>query len=307
MKKIKILAFYKFTSFADLPTLKLSLFDYCEANKVVGTVLIAQEGLNGTVAGYENDIDKVLVFLQNLSGCKDLEYKFSFAFKLPFLKLRVRLKTEIVTMGKPEVRPSQLVGHYVNAADWNNFTKQDDVVVIDTRNDYEVAIGTFDGSVNPGIQTFRDFPTWWDKNSDQYKDKKIAMFCTGGIRCEKSTNYLIQNHHANVFHLKGGILKYLEEIPIQESKWKGECFVFDQRVSVKHGVEEGSYNLCFACRRPISDIDKISAQYEEGVSCHNCFDQHSMRRKDGFRERQRQINRKALQKKTVIELVGLAK
>ena len=292
MKKIKILAFYKFTIFEDLPELRSALLRYCQANSVLGSVLISNEGINGTIAGAEKNIDLVLSFFQKLPGCKHLDYKVSFASEEPFLKLRVRLKKEIVTMGKPEVKPSEAVGHYVSPKDWNRFIKQDDVVIIDTRNDYEVAIGTFNGSVNPKTKKFRDFPDWWAKNAERYKDKIIAMFCTGGIRCEKSTNYLIQNDHKNVFHLKGGILKYLEDIPVEESEWKGECFVFDQRVSVQHGLVKGSYNLCFACRAPISQADKEFPEYEEGVSCHNCWKQHSLKRKEGFRERQRQINRK---------------
>ena len=292
MKKFKILAFYKFTQFDALSKLQSDLQNYCQENQVLGSVLISGEGLNGTIAGREENINLVLSFFQNLPGCRNLEYKTSFTTEKPFLKLRVRLKKEIVTMGRPEVKPSQLVGNYIDPKAWNNFIKQDDVVVIDTRNDYEVAIGTFEGSINPGTQRFRDFPSWWGKNSSKYKDKKIAMFCTGGIRCEKSTNYLIQNNQKNVFHLKGGILKYLEDVPINESKWKGECFVFDQRVSVKHGLEKGSYNLCYACRRPLSEGDKKDINYEEGVSCHNCFNQHSPERKNGFRERQRQINQK---------------
>ena len=292
MKKFKILAFYKFTQFDALSKLQSDLQNYCQENQVLGSVLISGEGLNGTIAGREENIDLVLSFFQDLPGCRNLEYKTSFTTEKPFLKLRVRLKKEIVTMGRPEVKPSQLVGNYIDPKAWNNFIKQDDVVVIDTRNDYEVAIGTFEGSINPGTQRFRDFPSWWGKNSSKYKDKKIAMFCTGGIRCEKSTNYLIQNNQKNVFHLKGGILKYLEDVPINESKWKGECFVFDQRVSVKHGLEKGSYNLCYACRRPLSEGDKKDINYEEGVSCHHCFNQHSPERKNGFRERQRQINRK---------------
>ena len=289
MEKIKILAFYKFINFDSLSNLKSSLSHVCEINEVVGSILISKEGLNGTIAGLGKNINTVLKFMQALPGCMDLEHKTSFSSNTPFLKLRVRLKKEIVTMGRPEVRPSQLVGNYVKAEDWNDFIKNDDVVVIDTRNDYEVALGTFDGSVNPMTQKFRDFPAWWSKNRNKFKDKRIAMFCTGGIRCEKSTNFLIQNDHNNVFHLKGGILRYLENVAPENSQWKGECFVFDQRVSVKHGLQEGSYSLCFACRRPISDIDKTHNKYEEGVSCHNCYGQHSLRRKEGFRERQRQI------------------
>ena len=294
MKQTKILAFYKFTNFEDLARLRLSLLEYCHSNNVLGSVLISNEGINGTIAGNDENVDLVLSFFKKLPGCKNLEYKVSFASKVPFLKLRVRLKKEIVTMGKPGVKPSEGVGHYVTSRDWNTLIKQDDVVVIDTRNDYEVAIGTFNGSVNPKTKRFRDFPSWWEKNGKRYKDKRIAMFCTGGIRCEKSTNYLIQNDHKNVFHLKGGILKYLKDVPVEESEWKGECFVFDQRVSVQHGLVEGSYNLCFACRRPISQADKEFPEYEEGVSCHNCLKQHSLKRKEGFRERQRQLNQKAL-------------
>lgn len=289
MKKVKILAFYKFTNFDSLLDLKSALLQICEANELLGSILISNEGLNGTIAGLEDNVNTLLKFMQALPGCVDLEYKTSFALNRPFLKLRVRLKKEIVTMGRPEVRPSQLVGSYVKAEDWNDFIKNNDVVVIDTRNDYEVAIGTFEGSVNPMTQKFRDFPAWWSKNRNKFKNKRIAMFCTGGIRCEKSTNFLIQNDHNNVFHLKGGILRYLETVAPDQSQWRGECFVFDQRVSVKHGLEEGSYSLCFACRRPISDFDKTINEYEEGVSCHNCYDQHSLKRKEGFRERQRQI------------------
>ena len=292
MEKIKILAFYKFTTFNYLLDLKSSLSQMCETNEVLGSVLISEEGLNGTIAGFEENIDTALQFMQALPGCVDLEHKTSFASNKPFSKLRVRIKQEIVTMGCPEVRPSQLVGNYVEAEDWNDFIKNDDVVVIDTRNDYEVSIGTFEGSVNPMTQKFRDFPAWWSKNRHKFEDKRIAMFCTGGIRCEKSTNFLIQNDHNNVFHLKGGILKYLENVSAEKSQWKGECFVFDQRVSVKHGLQEGSYSLCFACRRPISNFDKKHAKYEEGVSCHNCYDQHSLKRKEGFRERQRQITQR---------------
>ena len=291
MKKIKILTFYKFTYFDCLSNLKSSLSQVCEANQILGSILIANEGLNGTLGGLEKNIDIVLKFIKSLPGCADLEYKTSFASKMPFLKLRLRFKKEIVTMGRPEVKPSQLVGNYIKAEDWNDFIKNDDVVVIDTRNDYEVAIGTFRNSVNPRTKKFRDFPHWWSIHQNEFKDKRIAMFCTGGIRCEKSTNFLIQNDHKNVFHLQGGILRYLETIAPDQSQWMGECFVFDQRVSVEHGLEEGSYSLCFACRRPVSDIDKMHINYEEGVSCHNCCDQHSLKRKEGFRERQRQIKR----------------
>ena len=293
MEKIKILAFYKFTAFESLIELQQSLLRVCKANNIFGSILISQEGLNGTIAGFERNIDIVLKFVYNLPGCADLEQKKSFSSSIPFLKLRVRLKREIVTMGRPEVRPSKVVGNYVEAEDWNDFIKNEDVVMIDTRNEYEVALGTFEGAINPMTQKFRDFPAWWTENKHKFKNKRIAMFCTGGIRCEKSTNFLIQNNHKNVFHLKGGILRYLERVALENNQWQGECFVFDQRVSVNQNLEEGSYSLCFACRRPISNIDKTDRAYEEGVSCHNCCDQHSLNRKEGFRERQRQIKRES--------------
>ena len=292
MKKIKILAFYKFINIASVSSLKVALLNFCQDNEVKGLVLLATEGLNGTIAGDEKNIDCVLNFFKNLPGCEDIQFKASYVSEPPFLKLRVRVKKEIISMGIPEVNPRQAVGNYINAEDWNRFVERDDVVMIDTRNDYEVSIGSFDGSINPNTKCFRDFPAWWNKNSYKYRDKKIAMFCTGGIRCEKSTNYLIQKNHKNVFHLRGGILSYLTDVSEKESKWQGECFVFDQRVSVKHGLKEGSYNLCFACRRPISDSDKSDQQFEEGVSCPQCINEHSAKRKDGFRERQRQKNLK---------------
>ncbi len=289
MKKIKILAFYKFTKFDFLASIKKTLLEECGSKQILGSVLIANEGINGTVAGTNDSIDALLLFIKSLPGCQTLEYKFSFAKTTPFLKLRVRLKKEIVSMGQPQVKPSLLVGNYIDPENWNAFTSDDDVIVIDTRNDYEVSVGTFPGSINPKTDKFRDFPEWWDKNSSKFKNKKIAMFCTGGIRCEKATNFILQRQHKEVYHLKGGILKYLETVKEETSNWKGECFVFDQRVSVKHNLIPGSYSLCYACRRPLSNSEKLYDHYEEGVSCHRCYNQHSTERKDGFRERQRQI------------------
>jgi UPF0176 protein len=296
MTNIKILALYQFTYFENLLGLQKSLKSICENSAVLGSLLIAPEGINGTIAGDELGIASVLSFIESLPGCSELERKFSCADKMPFLKLRVRIKKEIVSMGQSHVKPGQKVGNYITALDWNDFISGDDVIVIDTRNDYEVAIGTFNGAVNPETKKFRDFPKWWKKNANKFIDKKIAMFCTGGIRCEKSTNYLLQQNQKNVFHLKGGILKYLETVKAEDSIWTGECFVFDQRVSLKHELKEGTYSLCFACRRPISEFDKLNCEYEEGVSCHNCFDQHSPKRKDGFRERQKQIKLKTQRK-----------
>ena len=289
MEKIKILAFYHFTDIESPPILRATLYKACRSRKILGSILIAPEGINGTVAGSDNDVDSLLTLIKSFPGCQFIENKYSFAEIMPFRKLQVRLKKEIVTMRQPDVRPSQQIGKYINPKDWNDFIGRDDVVIIDTRNDYEVSIGTFIGSINPKTKKFSDFPTWWDKNYEKYKDKKIAMFCTGGIRCEKSTNFLLQRHLREVYHLRGGILKYLEVVSEKDSKWKGECFVFDQRVSVKHGLVSGTHSLCYACRRPISEAEKLGKNYEEGVSCNKCYEEHSEIRKKGFRERQRQI------------------
>ena len=293
MKKIKILAFYQFTSFDRTRVLQTSLQEICNEREIYGSILIASEGINGTVAGIGSGIDSLLVYIKSLPGCEMVEHKFSFTTSMPFKKMRVRLKKEIVTMGQPEVRPSELAGNYVEAKDWNDFIAREDVIVIDTRNDYEVSIGTFPGSINPKTKKFRDFPAWWKKNSERFKNKKIAMFCTGGIRCEKSTNFVLQKQRKEVYHLKGGILRYLETVKEENSKWSGECFVFDQRVSVNHDLVSGSYSLCYACRRPLSADEKVKEEYEEGVSCQKCYYEHTARRKAGFRERQKQISLKA--------------
>ncbi len=255
----------------------------------MGTLLLAQEGINGTVAGPEAGIERLLAHLRGLPGCAGLEHKISHAREMPFNRMKVRLKREIVTMGQPDVDPTAAVGRYVAPEDWNDLIGAEDVVVIDTRNDYEVAIGTFEGAVDPQTKSFGEFPDWWQENKDRFHNKRVAMFCTGGIRCEKSTNYLIGQGVEDVFHLKGGILKYLEDVPQDQSKWQGECFVFDQRVSVGHGLAEGPHELCFACRRPILPADKARAEYEEGVSCHQCAGETTDAQKAGFRERQKQI------------------
>ncbi|MDQ7081452.1 MAG: rhodanese-related sulfurtransferase, partial [Paracoccaceae bacterium] len=218
-----------------------------------------------------------------------LEHKESFADTMPFARMKLRLKREIVTMGQPDVDPLKGTGHYVEPAEWNELIASDDVVVIDTRNDYEVAIGTFEGAVDPRTRSFREFPKWWEENRDRFHNKRIAMFCTGGIRCEKSTNFLRQQGIDEVYHLKGGILKYLEEVPESESRWNGECFVFDGRVSVGHGLQPGPYDLCHACRRPIAPEDRARPEFEEGVSCHQCVDEYDEERRARFRERQKQI------------------
>ncbi|MEM6539438.1 MAG: rhodanese-related sulfurtransferase [Pseudomonadota bacterium] len=284
-----VAALYKFTNFPDPNAIKGPLAKMACAQGVKGTLLLACEGINGTIAGSRSGIDKVLSHIRSLPGCADIEWKESTASRMPFQRLKVRLKREIVTMGQPDVDPSTTVGKYIQPEDWNALIGREDVVTIDTRNDYEVAIGTFDGAIDPMTESFGAFPDWWKANADRFSGKKIAMFCTGGIMCEKATNYLISQGVEDVFHLKGGILKYLEEVPETESSWSGECFVFDGRVSVGHGLEEGSYDLCFACRRPISENDKMHPAFEPGVSCHACIDSFTEVDRDRFRERQRQI------------------
>jgi UPF0176 protein len=284
-----VCALYHFTRFDAPDALRQPLLDLCREASITGTLLLAHEGINGTVAGPKAGIDRLVAHISALPGCQDFVYKLSTAQERPFSRMKVRLKKEIVTMGQPDVDPRASVGHYVEPKDWNELIRSPDVAVIDTRNDYEVAIGTFEGAVDPETATFRDFPAWWDKNKDRFHNKRIAMFCTGGIRCEKSTNWLMSQGVEDVYHLKGGILKYLEEVPEDDSTWEGECFVFDGRVSVGHGLKEGPHLLCFACRRPILPEDKDRAEYEHGVSCHQCFGETTEEDKDRFRERQKQI------------------
>lgn len=284
-----IAALYHFTRFEDPVALKAPLLELCQNEGVFGTLLLAPEGINGTVAGPRSGIDAVLAHIRALIGSGNLEWKEATSDRRPFGKMKVRTKREIVTMGQPDVDPKAKVGHYVEPKDWNALIEKQDVAVIDTRNDYEVAIGSFEGAVDPKTQSFGEFPAWWQANKHRFHNKKIAMFCTGGIRCEKSTNYLLGQGVEDVYHLKGGILKYLEEVPSDQSAWRGSCFVFDNRVSVEHGLAEGPHLLCHGCRQPILPEDRSRPEYEEGVSCHNCYDQTSEFDKSRFRERQKQI------------------
>ena len=284
-----IAALYHFTRFENPADIKPALLDLCVAQEVKGSLLLAKEGINGTIAGPRAGIDAVLSHIKALPGCADLEWKEATSDHPPFGKMKVRLKKEIVTMGQPDVDPRARVGNYVEPADWNDLIRQDDVVVIDTRNDYEVAIGTFEGALNPNTETFREFPDYVKKNLDPKKHKKVAMFCTGGIRCEKSTAYAKEQGFEEVYHLEGGILKYLEEVDQPDSLWQGECFVFDNRVSVKQGLEPGEYALCHGCRWPITDADRQSEKYEEGVSCPACHDTLTDEQRQRFRDRQKQI------------------
>ena len=284
-----IAALYHFTRFDNPAALQAPLLEVAQREGISGSLLLAHEGINGTIAGSRIGIDTIIAYIRALPGCAELSWKVSTALDQPFGKMKVRLKKEIVTMGVPDVDPLASVGHYVNPEDWNDLIAQDDVVVIDTRNDYEVAIGTFEGAVDPKTKTFREFPAWWDKNKDRFHNKRVAMFCTGGIRCEKSTNFLISQGVDDVYHLKGGILQYLEDVPEDDSKWGGACFVFDNRVSVEHGLAEGPHELCHACRRPILPEDKSRPEYEDGVSCHQCLDEFDEGRRERFRERQKQM------------------
>ncbi len=284
-----VAALYHFTRFDDPLAVQGPLLALCKTRGITGTLLLAHEGINGTIAGDRDGIDAVLSHISALPGCANLEWKESSAATPPFHRMKVRLKREIVTMGQPDVDPVARVGNYVDAADWNDLINAPDVAVIDTRNDYEVAIGTFQGAVDPDTKSFGEFPAWWEENKHRFHNKRIAMFCTGGIRCEKSTNYLMGQGVEDVYHLKGGILKYLEEVPQEDSKWDGDCFVFDARVSVGHGLEEGPHILCHACRRPLLPEDRDRTSFEQGVACHQCVDETTDEDKSRFRERQKQM------------------
>ncbi|MTE00635.1 rhodanese-related sulfurtransferase [Paracoccus sp. YIM 132242] len=288
---LTVAALYHFARLDDPAALKAPLARIACANGVRGTLLLAAEGINGTIAGTRAGVDAVLAHIRALPGCMGLEWKESTAETMPFGKMKVRLKREIVTMGQPDVDPTASVGHYVDPAQWNALITAPDVAVIDTRNDYEVAIGTFAGAVDPGTRSFRDFPAWWQANAHRFAGKRVAMFCTGGIRCEKSTNWLLSQGVRNVFHLKGGILKYLEEVPQADSLWQGECFVFDGRVSLTHGLRQGRHGLCHACRRPLAPEDRERPEFEDGVCCHRCTGEYDEADRARFRERQRQAAR----------------
>ena len=267
-----VAALYKFVTLPDFAEKQEPLLSYCQSQGIKGTILLAAEGINGTIAGSRQGVDSVLAFLRSDPRLADLEHKESYTEIQPFERMKVRLKAEIVTMGLPEVDPNQQVGTYVSPQEWNDLICDPEVIVIDTRNDYEVNIGTFKKAQNPQTKSFREFPEYVSNNLDPNQYKKVALFCTGGIRCEKASAFMLSQGFTEVYHLKGGILKYLESVPAEESLWEGECFVFDERVAVRHGLELGSHELCFCCGYPISEQDKASPQYEEGISCPHCFD-----------------------------------
>lgn len=288
MSRYLVAALYKFAPLQADAALQARIKSVCEARDVYGTLLLADEGINGTIAGPQAGIEAVLADLRALPGFADLEHKESWADEQPFLRMKVRLKKEIVTMGVPGTDPTQVVGTYVEPEDWNDLITADDVVTIDTRNDYEVRIGQFDGAIDPQTVNFREFPDWFRKFREGRPNARIAMYCTGGIRCEKATAFVKSEGIDDVYHLKGGILKYLETVPEKDSLWRGECFVFDRRVAVKHGLELGSYTLCHACREPLGPEDLKSELFIAGQQCPHCADRYSAADRARFAERERQ-------------------
>ncbi|MCO4785526.1 oxygen-dependent tRNA uridine(34) hydroxylase TrhO [Marinomonas atlantica] len=289
MSKVVVCALYKFVQLDNYEALREPLRQVLEDNGVRGTLLLASEGINGTVAGTREGIDAMLAWLAQQPGLDNIVYKESFDEDMPFYRTKVKLKKEIVTMGVEGVDPRKVVGTYVKPKDWNALISDPDVVLIDTRNDYEFQIGTFENAVNPKTDTFREFPDYVKENLNPEKNKKVAMFCTGGIRCEKSTAYLKEQGFDEVYHLEGGILKYLEEVPEEDTMWQGECFVFDNRVSVNHKLEKGEYGQCHACRMPITEEEKQDERFEQGVSCPHCFDKYTDEQRRRFIERERQV------------------
>jgi len=289
---IHVAALYRFATLDQVETLRAPLQQMCEAQGIKGTLLLAAEGINGTIAGSQDGVARILAHIRGWPGCSDLDVKFSRAATMPFHRMKVRLKREIVTMGQPDIDPATNAGTHVDPADWNALIDDPNTIVIDTRNDYEVAIGSFAGAIDPQTPTFRDFPAWFARERERLlgtgQPPRVAMFCTGGIRCEKASAFLKAEGLEDVFHLKGGILAYLETVSPQASRWQGECFVFDQRVALGQGLAPGSHDLCFACRRPVSPADTRSDLYEEGASCPACYPERTEEQRASCRERHRQ-------------------
>ncbi|MEX2367759.1 MAG: rhodanese-related sulfurtransferase [Pseudohongiellaceae bacterium] len=287
--QVVVCALYHFVHLDDYRLLRKPLLEQMLANEVKGTLLLAQEGINGTIAGSRQGMDAVLAWLRSDPRLSDLDCKEAFDDEIPFYRSKVKLKKEIVTMGVEGIDPKHKTGTHIEARHWNRLIGDPDILLIDTRNQYEVEIGTFKNAVNPGTESFREFPDYVARNLDPARHKKVAMFCTGGIRCEKSTAYLKEQGFEEVYHLKGGILKYLEEVKPEDSLWQGECFVFDNRVAVDHSLQKGGYDQCHACRLPITGQDKQSPLYEKGVSCPRCHGKKSAAQRKSYRERQRQL------------------
>ena len=289
--EILVAALYKFVEINDLLSLQDNLYNICEENNIMGTILIADEGINGTISGKHNEIKETISSLTSDERFSNIEIKYSSTDKQPFHRMKVRLKKEIVTIGLPEINPNRKAGKYVKPEDWNKLISDPNVVVIDTRNKYETKIGSFQNALDPETSSFREFPDWVKKfkNSEDNTNKKIAMFCTGGIRCEKASSLMKEEGFEDVYHLQGGILKYLETIDKENSLWNGECFVFDQRVCLTDELEVGSYKMCFACRMPITEEEMQNEKYIEGISCIYCYDKTTEEKKERFGSRQKQI------------------
>ena len=289
--EILVAALYKFVEIDDLLSLQSNLYEICEKNNIMGTILIANEGINGTISGKTNEINQTISLLKSDKRFTNIEIKYSSSDKQPFHRMKVRLKKEIVTIGLPEINPNKKVGTYVKPDDWNDLISDPNVVVIDTRNKYETKIGSFENALDPETSSFREFPDWVKKfkSSKENANKKIAMFCTGGIRCEKASSLMKEEGFEDVYHLQGGILKYLETIDKENSLWNGECFVFDQRVCLTDELEVGSYKMCFACRMPITEEEMQNEKYIEGISCIYCYDKTTKEKKERFGSRQKQI------------------
>ena len=290
-EEFKFAALYCFNNINNPEKRKQSLLRFCKDNKILGTILLAKEGINGTISGSNDSIDKIVQYLRNWKEIDNIEVKYSYSSQNGFYRMKVKVKKEIVTMGKPSINPSITKGTYVEPENWNKLISDENVVVVDTRNTYETGVGKFTGSIDPKTKNFREFPLWADQfaTNKLNKNKKIAMYCTGGIRCEKASSYLKEKGFKNVFHLKGGILKYLETVPINESRWEGECFVFDQRVTVNHNLEKGDFSQCYGCKMPLSKKEVEDKKYIKGVTCKYCFDNLSNDQKKRFSQRQKQI------------------
>lgn len=290
MSQYIVCAMYKFVALDNYQAMRQPLHDAMQQNGIKGTLLLAEEGINGTVSGTREGIDALLDYLNQDPRINPISYKESLHDTQPFYRTKVKLKKEIVTMGVSGIDPRKTVGTYVKPQDWNALISDPDVVVVDTRNDYEIQIGSFKNAVNPNTETFREFPDYVKRTLNPEKHKKVAMFCTGGIRCEKSTAYMKEQGFEEVYHLQGGILQYLEDVPKEESLWEGDCFVFDNRVAVNHDLEKSHFDQCYACRLPITQEDKASDKYESGVSCPHCHGTHTDDQIARFREREKQVN-----------------
>ena len=289
----KIVALYKFCKIEDPIYFQKFIKSELSSLNILGTIIIGEEGINGTISGNESSLNNAITALKAINLFQDLDLKESYSAKKPFLRLKIKIKEEIVSMGLKDIDPTIQAGQYIVPEEWNNLINDKNTVLIDTRNNYEYSIGSFENSINPKTNNFKEFPNWVDKqgfNESDKKSKNFAMFCTGGIRCEKASSYMKNQGFKNVFHLKGGILKYLENIDTKDSKWKGECFVFDDRVSVKHDLSEGEYDLCHGCRTPITEQDKLSPNYVKGVSCEHCINEKTIEQVNRYKSRQKQIN-----------------